>query len=102
MSKKITSNWTGSEITESLVRKQISARWGSEEAEKYNPQVNCLTIKQWNLNGYRVKKGEKSLKSYIVVEKKDEKGEVVETYPKRINLFYEKQVVPAESQRSGS
>jgi len=92
MKKKITSNWTGSETTESLVRKQISNRWGSEEAEKYDPKANCLTIRQWNENGYRVKKGEKALQSYIVIEKKDEKGTVIETYPKRINLFYQKQV----------
>jgi len=92
MKKKITSNWTGSETTESLVRKQISNRWGSEEAEKYDPKANCLTIRQWNKNGYRVKKGEKALQSYIVIEKKDKKGTVVETYPKRINLFYQKQV----------
>jgi len=95
MNKKITSNWTGSATTETLVRKQISVRWGSEEAEKYDPQTNCLTIRQWNENGYRVKKGETALKSYIVVEKKDKKGEVVEKYPKRINLFYQRQVESA-------
>jgi len=92
MNKKITSNWTGSETTESLVRKQISNRWGSEEAERYDPKANCLTIRQWNKNGYRVRKGETALKSYIVIEKKDDKGTVIETYPKRINLFYQKQV----------
>ena len=92
MNKKIISNWTGSEITESLVRKQVSTRWGTEEAERYNPKVNCLTIKKWNEGGYRVKKGEKALKSYIVIEKKDKKGEVVSKYPKQINLFYQKQV----------
>lgn len=95
MDKKITSNWTGSEITESLVRKQIFARWGTEEAERYNPKSNCLTIKQWNICGFRVKKGEKSLKSYVVIEKKDKAGQIVETYPKQINLFYEKQVEQA-------
>ena len=92
MNKKITSNWTGSETTETLVRKQISNRWGSEEAERYNPKANCLTIRQWNENGYRVRKGETALKSYVVIEKKDKQGQVVETYPKRINLFYQKQV----------
>ena len=92
MNKKITSNWTGSESTETLVRKQILARWGSEEAERYNPKANCLTIRQWNKNGYRVRKGEKALQSYVVIEKKDEKGAVISTYPKRINLFYQKQV----------
>jgi len=56
-----------------------------------------MTIKQWNENGYRVKKGEKALKSFIVVERKDKKGEVVKRYPKRINLFYSKQVEEAKA-----
>ena len=92
MEKKITSNWTGSETTETLVRRQISARWGEEEAGHYDPKANCLTIRQWNKNGFRVRKGETAIKSFIVVEKKNEKGEVVKKYPKRINLFYFKQV----------
>ncbi len=97
MSNQITSNWKGSETTKSLVRKQILARWGEKEGERYNPKVNCMTIKQWNENGYRVKKGEKALKSFVVIEKKDKKGEVIKRYPKRINLFYSKQVEEAKS-----
>lgn len=93
--EKISSNWTGSETTENLVRKQILARWGAEEAQKYDPKVNCLTIRKWNENGYRVKEGEKALKSYIVIKKKDEKGEIISKYPKQINLFYQKQVIEA-------
>ena len=95
MNKKITSNWTGSETTESLVRKQIFARWGEEDAKEYNPKSNCFTIRQWNNGGFRVKKGEKALKSYVVIEKKGKDGQVIETYPKRINLFYQKQVEQA-------
>ena len=94
--KKITSNWSGSEVTETLVRNQIAKRWGADEAERYNPKVNCMTIGLWNKNGYRVKSGEKAIKSFIVVEKKDKKGDVVKKYPKTINLFYDTQAVPAE------
>lgn len=92
MEKKITSNWTGSETTSGIVRKQIFERWGAEEATNYDPKANCMTIRQWNKSGYRVRQGEKALKSYVVIEKKDEKGEVVSKYPKTINLFYQKQV----------
>jgi len=92
MENKIISNWTGSETTESLVRRQISARWGEEEAGRYDPKANCLTIRQWNKNGYRVRKGETAIKSFIVIEKKNEKGEVVKKYPKQINLFCLRQV----------
>jgi len=94
----IKSNWTGSETTSNIVRKQIFNRWGTEEAEKYDPNSNCLTFRNWINNGYRVKKGEKAIKSYIVIEKKDKKGEVVSKYPKVINLFYIKQVERIESE----
>lgn len=87
------SNWTGSENTSNLVRKQIAARWGAEEANRYNPQTNCLTFKAWLKNGYAVRKGEKAIRSFIIVEKKDkETGKVVERRLKNVYLFYEKQV----------
>ena len=93
MIKKIISNWTGSEKTSDLVRNQIAERWGAEEAKRYNPRENCLTFKVWLENGYAVRKGEKAIKSFIIVEKKDEKtGEVIEKRLKNIFLFYEKQV----------
>ena len=88
----IQSNWTGSETTSNIVRKQIFDRWGAEEADKYDPKSNCLTFRSWINNGYRVKKGEKAIKSYIVIEKKDKEVEVISKYPKSINLFYIKQV----------
>ena len=94
----IQSNWTGPETTSNIVRKQIFNRWGAEEADNYNPKSNCLTFKSWTNNGYRVKKGEKAIKSYIVIEKKDKQGEVVSKYPKSINLFYIKQVEKIRSE----
>jgi len=92
MSDKITSNWKGSEITSNMVRKQIQERYGAEEATKYDPASNCLTFKQWLNNGFKVKKGEKALQSYVVIEKKNKAGEVVDKYPKKISLFYQTQV----------
>jgi hypothetical protein len=97
MEKKIISNWTGSETTENLVRRQILARWGEAEAGRYDPRANCLTIGQWNKNGFRVRKGETAVKSFVVVEKKNQKGEVVKKYPKQINLFYHVQVEQSAS-----
>ncbi|MDO8261422.1 MAG: ArdC-like ssDNA-binding domain-containing protein [Candidatus Magasanikbacteria bacterium] len=99
-SEQITSNWTGSEITMNMVRKQIFERWGEEEAKNYNPQSNCLTFKNWLDNGYKVKKGEKAIKSYVVIEKKDKQGEVTQKYPRTINLFYIKQVEPTSGSES--
>lgn len=95
MNKEITSNWSGSKKTADKVRGQIAERWGNDEANRYDPKVNCMTIGLWNKNGYRVKTGEKAIKSYVVIEKKNKKGEVVKKYPKIINLFFDRQVVPA-------
>ena len=95
MNISVKSNWTGSENTSDLVRKQIAKRWGEDEAKRYNPFVNCFTFKGWLKNGYVVRKDEKAIRSFIIVEKKDKKtGEIIERLPKRINLFYEKQVEP--------
>ena len=98
MTIKVKSNWTGSENTFNLVYKQIAERWGNEEAERYNPKENCLTFRKWLLNGYIVRKGEKAIKSFIIVEKKDKKtGAVVERRPKTIYLFFDLQVEPQQA-----
>ncbi len=94
MEKKL-SNWTGSAITAELVKDQILDRWGEDEANNYDPKRNCLTFSRWLEHGFRVKKGEKAIKSFVVIEQKDEKGVVVRKYPKTINLFYIKQVEKA-------
>jgi len=90
--EKIVSNWTGSEFTSEYVRRQILARWGEKEANNYNPKCNCLTFNRWLKSGFKVKKGEKSLKSFIVIEQKDQYGKVIRQLPKRIHLFYACQV----------
>ena len=98
MTIKVKSNWTGSENTFNLVYKQIAERWGNEEAERYNPKENCLTFRKWLLNGYIVRKGEKAIKSFIIVEKKDKKtGAVVERRPKTIYLFFDLPVEPQQA-----
>ena len=98
MTISIKSNWTGSENTSDLVRKQIAQRWGEDEAKRYNPFVNCFTFNGWLKNGYVVRKDEKAIKSFIIVEKKDKKtGAVVERRPKTIYLFFDLQVEPQQA-----
>ncbi|MDO9182606.1 MAG: ArdC-like ssDNA-binding domain-containing protein [Bacteriovorax sp.] len=92
----IQSNWRGSTSTYAVVKKQIAERWSETEANRYDPQTNCLTFKEWLNNGYQVKRGEKALKSYTLVEVKNEKKEINRTFKKTVNLFYEKQVEPIE------
>ena len=92
------SKWTGSPNTSNLVRNQIAERWGAEEANRYDPKTNCLTFVGWQKNGYTVRRGEKAIKSFIVVEEKDKQtGEVIAKHLKSINLFYEKQVQAIEA-----
>ena len=85
-------NYQGSAATKKMVTEQITLRFGQEAAQNYNPYVNCRTYKSWLAAGYKVKRGEKALKSVTFVEVKNESGEVVKKYPKTVNLFYEKQV----------
>lgn len=92
MERPTVSNWTGSATTAELVRKQIFDRYGQDEANNYDPKSNCLTFNQWLKQGYKVKKGEKAIKSFIVIEQKDDKGAVVRKFPKTVNLFYVRQV----------
>lgn len=72
-----------------MVEEQVKAKWGCEEAQKYDPETNCLTFRAWSEAGYKIKKGAKALKSQTFVEVKDKKtGEVLRKYPRTINLFY--------------
>jgi len=91
-----TAHWRGSEKTADAVREEIANRWGAEEAEQYDPMKNCFTLQTCNILGYKVKKGEKAIRSMTLVEVKDEteEGEEAEvhTYPKTVYLFYIKQV----------
>jgi hypothetical protein len=84
--------YKGSEKTYEDVKTQIKQRYGEEEAERYDPYMLCRTFRQWLKVGYRVRKGEKALTSTTFVEKRNEKGELLKRYPKKINLFYQTQV----------
>lgn len=84
--------YKGSEKTYADVKEQIRERYGEEEAERYDPYMLCRTFRQWLKIGYRVRKGEKALTSTTFVEKRNEKGELVKRYPKKINLFNSNQV----------
>ncbi|OQA36518.1 MAG: hypothetical protein BWY53_00510 [Parcubacteria group bacterium ADurb.Bin326] len=90
----IRSNYTGSQVTKQAVAEELERRYGKEEAAKYDPYTNCLTFKQWLANKFRVRKGEKSIQSITFVESKDENGEVIATFPRKIHLFYYLQVEP--------
>jgi hypothetical protein len=69
---KTLAHWRGSAKTADAVREEIARRWGQEEAKQYDPFTNCFTLQTWNKLGYRVKKGEKAIRSITYVEAKDQ------------------------------
>src|SRR5437764_6402357 len=90
-------HWKGSVNTADQVRKEIARRYGEKEAKNYDPQVNCFTLPTWNKLGFKVRKGEKAIRSMTFLEKEDQptqEGEQSEVhkYPKTVYLFYVKQV----------
>jgi hypothetical protein len=98
---KTLAHWRGSARTADAVREEIAWRWGDDEAAKYDPLTNCFTIQTWNKLGYRVKKGEKAIRSITYVEgtgqaenaEEDEDEEAdVRKYRKTVYLFYRTQV----------
>jgi hypothetical protein len=91
------STWKGSADTLEVVKEQIAERWGEEAANAYNPKINCFTFKQWQVNGFMVKRGEKALKSYTFVEVKDKKTEEIKKLRKTVCLFYRTQVEPMKT-----
>ena len=94
-------HWKGSEKTAEQVREEIADRYGEEEAEEYDPETNCFTLPRWNQLGYRVRKGEKAIRSMTFIEKKDPNAKEgdqseVRKYKKTVYLFYIKQVEKKE------
>ena len=89
---KILTNWKGSQQTADMVRDQIRQRWGDKAAMAFNPQYDARPFAQWLNIGYRVKKGEKALKSFVILEEKDEDGKVVKKHVRKINLFAVQQI----------
>jgi hypothetical protein len=89
-------NYTGSENTHAIIAQQIRERFGEEAVKEYDPLKNCRTFRSWLALGYRVKKGEKALKSVTFVEKEDEHGKIIAKYPKSVALFFFTQVEKIE------
>lgn len=87
--------FTGSELTRTMIRNQISERWGEAEAERYNPYQNARTYAQWIKLGFTVKKGQTALRSVTYIDSTNEKGEAIKI-PRTVSLFYRLQVERAK------
>lgn len=84
--------WSGSEATYLAVKSQIEQRWGKKVAETFKPTHDARTFNEWLKRKFIVNKGEEGLKSFVIIEKKNEHGEVIKKIPKKIWLFHRKQV----------
>lgn len=87
----LASPYRGSEATYEMVKAQIAERWGEEAAEGFDPHTDAMPLISWAAYGYRVRKGEKALKSVTYVEVKNAKGEVEKKIRRVVNLFHRRQ-----------
>lgn len=93
------SHWQGSVHTAAMVMAQIEARYGAEEAARYDPNENCFTYKTWLAKGFHVRKGEKGLLSSTIRHTYDEEGNEIASWPSKCYLFYYLQVEPNEGKQ---
>lgn len=94
MDGPVISNYSGSEATKTAVSLEIEKRWGKNEVAKYDPYKNALTFRKWLSLGYRVRKNERAIRSFAIVEAKDENGKVTQRIKRPCFLFYYRQVEP--------
>ena len=87
------SNFSGSEKTRSIVEAEIVKRWGEKEIRNYDPLRSALTFRKWISLGMVPKKGEKAIRSFIILESRDKKDptKVIKRI-KSVYLFYFRQV----------
>lgn len=86
------SPYKGSILTSAIVAEEIKNRWGEKELERFNPYKTVRTYNSWLEIGYRVKRGEKAIRSFTFLKQLDAQGNVVRCYKKTVCLFYYLQV----------
>ena len=90
------SNWQNSEKTRDAIAQQISERWGPSEVKNYDPDRNCLPFVTWLNLGFRPKPKSKALTSVTYIERKDGDGNVISKFPRKVCLFYYRDVISLE------
>ncbi|MFA5061948.1 MAG: hypothetical protein WC526_02290 [Patescibacteria group bacterium] len=88
--------YKGSAQTFALVKEQILERFGQEAADSYRPTENCFTLRDWNSRGFRVRKSEKAIRSFTIVEEENEQEEK-RRWRKPVFLFWRGQVEEIKS-----
>lgn len=90
-----TSTYRGSFKTKEAVALQIQERWGMKEAKNFDPYHDVMTATAWFAAGFKIKKGEKALKSVTFIESEDADGHVTQKVRRVVNLFHRRQVEAA-------
>ena len=88
------SEYRGSSLTRSLAEEEIEKRWGKSELKNYDPYHNARTFQSWLKCGYKVRRGEKAIRSITYVETRDADGNVLKCIKRPCFLFYVRQVEP--------
>ena len=86
------STYRGSQKTLEMVREQIKERWGLRESKSFNPYHDAMTATAWFAAGFKIKKGEKALKSVTFIESEDDEGKITQRVRRTVNLFHRRQV----------
>ena len=84
--------YTGSDLTRSIVEKEVELRWGKAEVKNLDLKHNVRTFNSWLACGWRVRPKEKAIKSVTYIERKDPEGNIVKKYSRPVFLFTYRQV----------
>ena len=86
------SEYTGSEATRSMVEEQLIEKYGKAELKNLDCYHNMRTFHSWLKLGFKVRKGEKAIRSYTFIETKDANGVVLKRIKRNCFVFYYRQV----------
>lgn len=84
--------YRGSEATRSMIEDQIREKYGESELKNYDPHYSARTFHSWLKLGFKVRKGEKALKSITFIETKDANGNILKKIKRPCFIFYYRQV----------
>lgn len=88
----LASPYRGSEKTYEMVKAQIAERWGKEVADEFNPHTDAMPYSSFAAYGYKIRKGERALKSVTFIDVLDSEGRFVKKIRRSVNLFHKLQV----------
>jgi hypothetical protein len=89
-------SYRGSELTKSMVEDQLIEKYGKAELKNLDCYHNMRTFHSWLKLGFKVKRGEKAIKSITFVEQKDSSGKIIKKFRRPVSLFYYRQVEKLE------